>query len=113
VESIVEKLFETLIMVDAETSGGGGHYRSSTKKDLCILFTQMFLDIPDSWLNIGPRSCILGLFLCPHHFGVFVLFHFANNFLEWEWAKGLDSENCSVILVKFLSFSLEVIVYLA
>ena len=100
-------------MIDSESTGRGCHNRSSTVKHFGILSSQVLLDVSDSWLDIGPWSCILGLFLCPHHFSVFILFHFADDFFEWEWAKGFNSKNCSIVLVKLLPFGLKIVIYLA
>ena len=97
-------------------SGSKSSCCSSSYWSSCIVYVVSLLkelsDISKSWLSIIPNSCIFRFFLSPCNFSIFELFHFCDNFFEWERTKTLNSKNSNIILVFFCSSSFKIIINL-
>lgn len=95
-----------------ETNGCSCSYWSS-----CVLYfvwlIEEVLDISQSWLSINPSSSILRLLLGPADFSVFELFKLSNDFLKWEWAIALNSQNSDIINIILSSSCFKIIINLS
>jgi len=96
----------------SKTNSSGSHDWSSCICNLGIFLSNMLLNISESWLNIGPWSSILGLFLAPGNFSILVLLQLTDNFLEWEWTERFSSENGNISSSKSFSLSFKIIINL-
>lgn len=109
-EGFLQQLSQAFVVGRSVTDGGRGHDRSSSILDRLVFPVHELVNVSESWLRVGPDTCVLGLLLCPAELGIWIVLKVFDNLLEREGAKRFGTENCNIVVSICLSLGLEIIV---